>query len=61
MQAVIVTCSKSKHYSGDPTDDHLPDDLEANECDEIGVVRAICIKVCKFYGPPTFDMLTSEM
>ncbi|KAF8264751.1 hypothetical protein EI94DRAFT_1703018 [Lactarius quietus] len=36
-QAVIATRSKSKHYNGDPSDDHLPEDLETDECDEIGI------------------------
>ena len=51
-QAVIAARSKSRHYNGDPSDDHLPEDVEATERDEIGVVRAICIKVRTFYGPP---------
>jgi hypothetical protein len=45
-QAVISAHSKSKYYTGDPADDHIPEDLAANERDEIGIVRAICIKVC---------------
>ena len=50
-QAVITALSKSKHYNGDPNDDHLPDDLDANECDKIGIVRAICIKVRMLLSP----------
>ena len=45
-QAVISARSKSKYYNGNPADDHLPEDLAANERDEIGIVCAICIKVC---------------
>jgi hypothetical protein len=37
-QAVITMHSKSKHYNGDPSDDHLPEDLETNDHDEIGIV-----------------------
>ena len=44
-QAVISTRSKSKYYNGDLADDHLPEDLSANERDEIGIVWAICVKV----------------
>ena len=44
-QAVISARSKSKYYNGDLADDHLPEDLSANERDEIGIVRAICVKV----------------
>ena len=44
-QAVISTRSKSKYYTGNPADDHIPKDLADNERDEIGIVRAICIKV----------------
>ena len=45
MQALISTCSKSKYYSGDLNDDNLLEDSGASECDEIGLVRAICVKV----------------
>jgi len=44
MQAVISTRSKSKYYNGDPDDEHVPEDLGATERDEIGIVRAICVK-----------------
>ena len=50
-QAVIAAHSKSKHYNRDPNDDHLPDNLDANERDEIGIVHAICIKVCMLLSP----------
>lgn|SRR6266702_3309053 len=45
-QAVISTRSKSKYYSGDLEDDNLPEDLGAAERDEIGIIRAISVKVC---------------
>ena len=51
-QAVISARSKSKYYNGDPGDDHLPEDLSANERDEIGIVRAICVKVCTIFFCP---------
>jgi hypothetical protein len=45
-QAVISVPSKSRYYNGNPDDDHIPDDLAAPLRDEIGIIRAICIKVC---------------
>ena len=45
-QAVISTCSKAKYYSGDPEDDALPEDVGTGDQDEIGIIRAICVKVC---------------
>jgi hypothetical protein len=44
-QAVISVRSKSRYYNGNPDDDHIPDDLAAPLRDEIGIIRAICIKV----------------
>ena len=44
-QAVISARTKSKYFNGDPTDDHIPEDNGDSERDEIGIVRAICIKV----------------
>jgi hypothetical protein len=44
-QAIISTHSKSKFYSGNLEDDQLPDDVGALERDEIGILRAICVKV----------------
>ena len=44
-QAVISTRSKSKYYSGNPENDDLLDDLGGSERDEIGIIRAICVKV----------------
>ena len=46
VQAVISACSKLKYYNGNPTDNHLLEDLVANKHDEIGIIHAICIKVC---------------
>ena len=40
--------SKSKFYNGNPEEDRMPEDVATNECDEIGIVHAICIKVCLF-------------
>jgi hypothetical protein len=45
-QAVISTCSKSKYYSRDPKDDTIPKDVGAGDWDEIGIIQAICVKVC---------------
>jgi hypothetical protein len=47
-QALISTHSKSKYYNGDLSDDQLPEDLGATNRDEIGIVRAICVKVRQF-------------
>jgi hypothetical protein len=44
-QSVISACTKSKYYNGNPSDDHMPEDNEDSERDEIGIVWAICIKV----------------
>jgi hypothetical protein len=44
-QAVILVRTKSRYYNSDPADDHLPKDLGAGKCYEIGIVQAICIKV----------------
>ena len=44
-QAVISAHSKSKFYNGNPEDDHVPEDMGGTERDEIGIVRAICVKV----------------
>jgi hypothetical protein len=48
-QAVISTRTKSKYYNGDTADDHLPKDSGNGERDEIGIVRAVCIKVRTVY------------
>jgi hypothetical protein len=44
-QAVIATRSKAKFYDGGLDENELPEDLGATERDEIGLVRAICVKV----------------
>ena len=53
-QAVISTCSKSKYYSGDPEDDAAPEDAGTGDQDEIGIIRAICVKVQHIYVLPLF-------
>ena len=47
-QAVITTCSKSKFHDGSLDNDKLPEDLGATECDKIGLVHAICVKVSPY-------------
>ncbi|KAF4621862.1 hypothetical protein D9613_012193 [Agrocybe pediades] len=42
-QAVISTRSQTKYYNPHTKDDHMPD-VMANDWDEIGLVRAICVK-----------------
>ncbi len=45
-QAMISSWSKASHYNGDPSNDHIPEAMEESfERDEIGLVRAIVIKV----------------
>ena len=44
-QAIISARSKSKYYNSNPDDNYIPDDLGAALRDEVGIVRAICIKV----------------
>ncbi len=48
-QAVISTCSKVKFYSGDPEDDVISEPEGEVERDEVGLVRAICVKVCGLF------------
>ncbi|KAF5337526.1 hypothetical protein D9758_016988 [Tetrapyrgos nigripes] len=43
--ALISTHSKAKHYDPESPESHEPD-LEAVECDVLGLVRAIVVKVC---------------
>ena len=52
MQAVITTRSKAKFCDGSPDDGELPEDLGASERDEVGLVRAICVKVCSLDSIP---------
>ena len=48
MQALISTRSKAKFYSADVEYAHLPE-MVGTERDELGLVRAICVKVnCAF-------------
>ena len=47
-QAVISMHSKAKYYDGSPDENELPEDLGAAEHDKIGIIHAICIKVCLF-------------
>ena len=48
MQALISSRSKAKFYSADIKYAHLPE-MVGTECDELGLVQAICIKVnCPF-------------
>lgn len=54
-QAVISTRSKSKYYSGDPEEDTVPEDADVGDRDEIGIVRAICVKVRTLLD---FDLLS---
>ena len=57
-QAVISTRSKSKYYSGDPEDDGVPENMGTGDRDEIGIVRAICVKVRPVDLLPLFTLLT---
>lgn len=45
-QAVISTYSKSGYYDGNMENNHFPEDSGTGEHDEIGIICAICIKVC---------------
>jgi hypothetical protein len=44
MQALISTHSKSKHYNPAEPDVDLAA-ARGSDCDEVGLVRAICVKV----------------
>ena len=44
-QALISKRSQSKFYDPEAPDDHVPDVTAVNR-DEVGLVRAICVKVC---------------
>ena len=50
-QAVIARCSKAKYYNSNMDHDELPKDLGAADQDEIGIIHAICVKVCHLLGP----------
>ena len=43
MQALILTHSKSKYYNSHEVEEHIPD-VDAFECDEMGLVQAIVVK-----------------
>jgi hypothetical protein len=43
-QALISTRSKAKYYNPHNIDEHMPD-VSAPERDELGLIRAICVKV----------------
>ena len=45
-QVLILTRSKANYYNPYNIDEHSPD-FDANERDELGLVRAISVKVCK--------------
>ena len=38
--------SNAKFYDGSADENKLPEDLGAAKHDEIGIIHAICIKVC---------------
>ena len=44
MQALISTCSKAKYYNPHALDEHVPD-TNGTDCDEIGLIHAIVVKV----------------
>ncbi|KIL53851.1 hypothetical protein M378DRAFT_19479 [Amanita muscaria Koide BX008] len=44
-QALISKRSQSKFYDPEAPDDHIPD-VTARNRDEVGMVRAICVKGC---------------
>ncbi|PPQ91560.1 hypothetical protein CVT25_008679 [Psilocybe cyanescens] len=43
MQAIISTRSKAKYYDANTEDLHIPD-MVAKDCDEVGLIQAICVK-----------------
>lgn len=46
-QALISTRSKAKYYEPNkPDDDQLPEAAGGDDRDEVGLIRAICVKVC---------------
>lgn len=45
-QALIATRSKAKYYNPHELEEHLPD-VDAFERDEVGLVRAIVVKVSR--------------
>ena len=53
-------CSKAKYYNSSPDKNELPEDLGAVKRDEIGIVCAICVKVCLFSFHSCDPHLTSD-
>jgi hypothetical protein len=49
-QELISTYSKSPHYSPHDLNAHEPDVSSTGDRDEIGLVQAICIKVCSVFS-----------
>ena len=45
-QVLISTYSKSPHYAPHDPKAHEPDTSKTTDRDEVGLVRAICVKVC---------------
>ena len=46
-QALISTRSKAKYYEPNkPDDDQLPEAAGGDDRDEVGLICAICVKVC---------------
>jgi hypothetical protein len=45
-QELIGTYSKAPHYTPHSPQAHEPDTTKQDNRDEIGLVRAICVKVC---------------
>jgi len=59
-QAVISACSKAQFYSGDPDDDMVCKEAEELERNEVGLIRAICVKVCGILISGFLPFLTSR-
>lgn len=53
-QALIKGYSKAKYYSPAKPDEHIPD-VDAVERDEVGLIRAIAVKVSLFQKSATVD------
>ncbi len=58
---MISARSKASHFNGDNSDDHIPEAAgDSFERDEIGLVRAICIKVSALLLPKELVVLTAK-
>lgn len=44
-QALLSTYSLASHFDPEAQHDYNPDDVDANERDEVGLIRAITVKV----------------